>query len=454
MKSAAYSNVVVVGAGRSGLALCRHFVRLGSRVTLSDRRTQGEISGLEELRALGVSFDLGGHDSSLFCAAELIALSPGVSPEIEAVQAARGAGVPVLGEIELASRELSAPLIGITGTNGKSTTTMLIGEIFKAWGKRPFVGGNIGTPLMEALEQDAPGYLVVELSSFQLETVERLHAKYGLMLNLSEDHLDRYPDMHSYIEAKLHLFDRMGTGDTAILNADDPKVEALSPRIRAKVLRFSSIGPMEEGMGMEQGRIVWRYGAQKLRFDPAQLRLKGRHNLENVMAALIPALLEGCPPELAWKAVCSFGGLPHRMVAVRTLENVIWFNDSKGTNVGSVVKSLEGMDVPVTLIAGGKDKGGDFSVLRPVINSRVRELILLGEAAARMEKELGDLCPTHVVSTMDEAVALARNLTYAPGAVLLSPGGSSFDLYRSFEQRGEHFETLVRALEDRGENVS
>ena len=446
MATSGWNRVMVVGAGRSGLALCRHFRARGAQVRLSDRRSEGEIQHLEELRALGVELDLGGHSEALFLAADLIALSPGVPPEVPAVAAARAAGIPVLGEIELAARQLSAPFIGITGTNGKSTTTTLMGEIFRAWGKRAFVGGNIGVPLTEALAGPAPDYLVVELSSFQLETVERLHPGYALLLNLTQDHLDRYADMHSYIEAKMHLFDRMEGQDVAVLNADDPLVAALAPRIRCRILWFSSTRELERGMGFSGGKIRWRFEGQACDFDPSLLRLRGRHNLENVMAALIPPLLEGCPPQLAFEAARDFGGLPHRMVPVRTLGGVVWYNDSKGTNVGSVVKSLEGLEGPVTLIAGGKDKGGDFSVLEAHVRQRVRHLILIGEAAGRMEKALGHLCDTRVLKALPEAVELAARLTEPGGSVLFSPGGSSFDQYRSFEQRGDHFEALVRAL--------
>jgi UDP-N-acetylmuramoylalanine--D-glutamate ligase len=441
--------VVVAGGGRTGLALAGYFRRRGATVVLSDSRPAEKLAGLEELRTLGVELDLGGHTTALFVSADLVAVSPGIPLTVPAVAAALGRGVPVLGEIEIAFAELTAPLVAITGTNGKSTTTTVMGEIFAAWGKRTFVGGNLGTPLVEALDGDWD-WVVAEVSSFQLEAIRSFRPRYGLLLNLTEDHLDRYPDMTAYVAAKRRQFENMTAEDVAVLNAEDELVLASTRDVPARRILFSSRRLLPEGMGCDGDSLVWRLGGAELRFPAAQLRLKGVHNLENVMAALIPPLMEGCPPALAWAAACDFRGLPHRMVPVRTLDGVTWYNDSKGTNVGSVVKSLAGLDAPVTLIAGGKDKGGDYAPLAPLVRERVAHLVLIGQAAPRIEAELGGLAHTVRASSLEEAVLLARELTVPGGAVLLSPGCSSFDMFKSYEERGEIFTRAVLALPEKG----
>jgi UDP-N-acetylmuramoylalanine--D-glutamate ligase len=354
----------------------------------------------------------------------------------------------VLGEIEIAFGELSAPLAAITGTNGKSTTTSLMGEMLSAWGKRTFVGGNLGTPLIEAVDGEWD-WLVAELSSFQLEAIDTFRPRYALLLNITEDHLDRYPDMASYVAAKLQVFANMGETDVAVLNAEDPLVMTAAAGIRPRRILFSSQRLLPEGMSLEGQEIVWRFAGAEQRFALDQLRLKGLHNVENVMAALIPPLLEGCPPQLAWSAACRFTGLAHRMVPVRVLDGVTWYNDSKGTNVGSVVKSLAGLAAPVTLIAGGKDKGGDYAPLAPLVRQKVAHLILIGQAAPRIAEVLGGLTHVERADSLEAAVARARQLTAPGGAVLLSPGCSSFDMFKSYEERGEVFTRAVRGLPEK-----
>jgi UDP-N-acetylmuramoylalanine--D-glutamate ligase len=438
--------IVVVGAGKSGLALCDYFCHLGARVVLSDRRAHCDLAA--QLGALDnrIVLDLGGHTGELFNQADLVVLSPGVPLEIPAVAAARSAGIQVTGEVEIAWQALRVPTIGITGTNGKSTTTALLGEIFGAWGQRTFVGGNLGVPLVAATNRHGWDWLVVELSSFQLETIDRFRPRWSLLLNLSEDHLDRYPDLASYRQAKQRIFLNQTADDSAVVNLDDPVVLEMAASGRAQQIGFSASRLPETGIGLADGEIVWRWQGREQRFACNELQLKGSHNLENVMAAMIPPLVEGCPAELVWQAVCGFRGLEHRMCLVRELDGVAWYNDSKGTNVGSVIKSLAGLPSPVTLIAGGKDKGGDYQLLRPALQGKVVELILLGEAAERIEQALAGCCRIHRVIDLREAVELARRLTPGTGAVLLSPGCSSFDMFRSFEERGEVFTRAVLEL--------
>ncbi|TLM65826.1 MAG: UDP-N-acetylmuramoyl-L-alanine--D-glutamate ligase [Deltaproteobacteria bacterium] len=443
-------NVIVVGAGRSGIGLARYFAARGAVVTLSDRRSREQLPDLAPLAGEGVGFDLGGHNEALFSRADLIALSPGVPPEVPAIAAAAARGVPVLGEIEIAWRELPQPLVAITGTNGKSTVTTVMGDAFRAWGRQTFVGGNLGTPLIEAVGTPWD-WLVVELSSFQLETIERFRPRWAVLLNITEDHLDRYPDMAGYQAAKARLFENQTAADRAVLNADDPRVLAAAAGTPARRILFSSSRELAEGMSLAGSELVWRWAGREERFAADELRIRGQHNLENVMAALIPPLVEGCPPAVAWAAACAFAGLPHRMELVADINGVRWYDDSKGTNVGSVVKSLAGLEAPVTLIAGGKDKHGDLSPLAAPIAAKVANLVLIGEAAPRMAEAFNGLTAIHRAGSMAEAVAAAAALTPAGGTVLLSPGCSSFDMFKSFEERGRIFAAAVRALPGAGE---
>ncbi len=440
-------NIVVVGAGKSGQALCRFFAARSAHIILSDQRLKDQIEGLAALDHLPIKYDLGGHDIELFRAADLVVLSPGVPETISPVQAAKDAGVSVIGEIEVAVRELEAPMVGITGTNGKSTVTALTGEIFKSVGLKAYVGGNIGEPLTDAVDAGQWDWLVIELSSFQLETMTSFQPRYSMLLNISEDHLDRYPDMTAYIAAKKNIFMNQTSDDFMILNADDSEVLKSAANSKATPIYFSCRKELPEGMFLAGQQLVWRWQEHEQKFPAAELTLKGLHNIANVMAAMIPALVEGCCPEQIWQAVCSFSGLPHRMNLIRTLNGVDWYNDSKGTNVGSVVMSLAGLDAPVTLIAGGKDKGGDYADLREPIRQKVNHLILLGEAAERLGNEIGPVTNIVRVASLEAAVSTARDLTTPGGAVLFSPGCSSFDMFKNYAERGEQFCRLVENLE-------
>jgi UDP-N-acetylmuramoylalanine--D-glutamate ligase len=440
--------VVVIGAGLSGQALVRFFCDKGALVTLSDRREMADLKGLENLQDCQLDFDLGRHTPDIFRQADLIVVSPGVPLTIEPLVEAAGAGVPVLGEVEIAARELQAPMIAVTGTNGKSTTTSLIGEMLLGWGHDCFVGGNLGTPLVTACGKHYDS-LVVELSSFQLEAIETFSPTFALMLNLSEDHLDRYPDFASYLAAKEAIFRNMGLGQYAILNDNDLRVRELLVPVAVKKVWFSAVRLLDEGMGRRGDQLVWRWLGEEVRFELNQLKLKGEHNIENVMAALIAPLIMGIPPELAWQKVCAFTGLPHRMQLVSSFLGLSWIDDSKGTNVGSVVKSLAGLPAPVTLIAGGKDKGGDYAPLRESLRQKVACMLLLGEAAPRMALELGDCCTTRLVKDMAEAVRVAAEISGVGSTVLLSPACSSFDMYPSYAARGADFARQVEALEVR-----
>lgn len=441
--------IVVIGAGKSGQALVRYLVERGASVALSDKRQAAELE-LDSLQGLPVRFNLGGHSLELFEQADMIAVSPGVPLDCEPLRRARSCNIPLLAEVELAAREINAPMIAVTGTNGKSTTTSLIERVMTSWNKKCFAGGNLGTPLIDACGRDLD-VVVVELSSFQLDTIDQFHPRVGVLLNLSEDHLDRYPDVESYYRSKLNLFRNMTAEDYAVLNADDANICRLSETVQATKVWFSSHGRLVKGMMRLGDKLVWNWQESELHLPLETLQLAGEHNIENAMAALSCGLLQGCPADLAWKAIGSFAGLDHRMQLVRRLGGVDWYNDSKGTNVGSVIKSLSGLGDKVTLIAGGKDKGGDFTPLRPLLEKKVKHLILIGEAAQRMAAELSGVSEIRIVSGMAEAVRQAYEITSPEGAVLLSPACSSFDMFANFEERGSVFERLVEALPERQE---
>lgn len=442
--------IVVVGAGSTGRSLARFFRSRGALVSLSDQRGADRLDDLADLAHTGVRLDLGGHTPALFLAADLVVVSPGVPLDIPILQESRSAGIPLLGEVEIAWRELAGTMIAITGTNGKSTVTTLVGEMLKGWGKRPFVGGNLGTPLVDAVGGGHDWY-AVELSSFQLETIEAFRPRYAVLLNISEDHLDRYPDMASYLAAKARIFENLQDDDVAILNFDDPLVMQAAAGIRSAKVYFSAQTSLAAGMSLINDQLVWRWQGREIRFAVDELRLRGRHNQENVMAALIPLLLAGCPAEVAWQAASAFAGLPHRMEWLGQRHGANWYNDSKGTNIGSVVKSLEGLPGPVVLIAGGKDKQGDLTPLSEPIAQKVDHLVLIGAAADRMGRAFAGLAEIHRAGDMHEAVILADRLCRPGGAVLLSPGCSSFDMYKNYEERGALFAAEFRALSEQGD---
>lgn len=440
---------VVVGLGRTGESTAEFLLNRGASVLATDIRTSEHedlAAGAEKLRELGAAVELGSHRDSAFVEADLIVVSPGVPPTIAPLEKARKRGVKITGEIELASLFVTSPIVAVTGTNGKTTTTSLIGEIFRAAGKKVFVGGNIGDPLIgQVMSGDEADVLVVEVSSFQLETVETFRPKVGVLLNLSPDHLDRYPDEHSYYEAKTRLFQRQGPEDFAVLNRDDPNSMAIPGA--ARKLTFSRKYKVKNGAHLDEGRIVLvREGARLAELPVGELSLIGSHNQENVMAALTASTAMGIDPATACRAAAGFKGLPHRLEFVGEYKGVRYYNDSKGTNVGAVLKSLGGFSDPVILIAGGRDKDSDFGLLKPLVRERVKLAILLGEAGPRIKDAWGGAVETAMVGDMAEAVALASNRADTGDVVLLSPACASFDMFDSYGHRGRVFTDLVGEL--------
>jgi UDP-N-acetylmuramoylalanine--D-glutamate ligase len=439
--------VLVVGLARTGVAVARFLAERGARVTVTDMHEEEKLAeSLEQLADLDIDFELGRHVPHSFLMADLIVVSPGVPMDIKPLSMARSQKRRVVSEVELASWFIDAPMIAITGTNGKTTTTTLTGEIFQACGFATFVGGNIGRPLIElASSGEKVERVVVELSSFQLEGVEIFRPAVAVLLNLTEDHLDRYESFQQYVDAKLRIFENQTAEDFAVLNIDDPLVAACAGKLKARVFPMSRLQELSEGISYRDGFITFAHAGKVIRFGTAGFRLKGVHNLDNIMASLAAALLLRCEGDCAFQAVSSFKGLPHRMEFVEEIGGVSWYEDSKGTNVGSVVKSLESFDSGITLIAGGKDKGGSYQPLAPLVSARVSHLILIGEARARINAALGSLTDTHLADSLEEAVELASSLTAPGGTVLFSPACSSFDMFKDYEERAERFKALVRA---------
>jgi UDP-N-acetylmuramoylalanine--D-glutamate ligase len=439
--------ILVVGLARTGVAVARFLVAQGAQVIVTDMRDEEQLAEcLEQLADLDINFELGRHVPHSFLMADLIVVSPGVPMDIKPLQMARSQKRRVVSEVELASWFIDAPMIAITGTNGKTTTTTLTGEIFENCGFDTFVGGNIGRPLIElASSGEKVERVVVELSSFQLEGVESFRPRVAVLLNLTEDHLDRYETFQQYIDAKLRIFENQTPEDFAVLNLDDPLVADCAGRLKARVFPMSRLQELSEGISYKDGFITFSHQGKVLRFGTEGFRLKGVHNLDNIMASLAAALLLRCDGDCAYQTVSTFKGLPHRMEFVEEIAGVSWYEDSKGTNVGSVVKSLESFDANITLIAGGKDKGGSYEPLAPLVAERVSHLILIGEARFRIKDALGALTDTHLVGSLEEAVALARKLTTAGGTVLFSPACSSFDMFKDYAERAARFQALVRA---------
>ncbi|MCJ7748109.1 MAG: UDP-N-acetylmuramoyl-L-alanine--D-glutamate ligase, partial [Desulfobacterales bacterium] len=347
----------------------------------------------------------------------------------------------------LAYHFIHIPIIAVTGTNGKTTTTLLIGEMLKEEGKRVGVGGNVGDPLILFADGGSRWeVLVVEISSFQLEAIEDFRPRFSVLLNITEDHLDRYLRYEDYIEAKIRIFTNQNSGDVAVLNRDDPIVMEYGAKVKAKKVFFSLKERLEEGAFSSDQDILLRLGEKEEDYSLAKTPLKGIHNMENIMAALTTARIFGCSKKAIEAVLGRFEGLEHRLEFVREIEGIRFYNDSKGTNVGSVVKSLQSFSEPILLIAGGKDKKGDLTPLRELIQSRVKRLILIGEAKERMGRELGGLTDMVMAKNLEEAVTFAYQAAKRGEVVLLSPACSSFDMFKDYKERGKVFKEAVHRL--------
>ena len=443
--------VVVVGLGRSGQASARLLTFLGAEVWVTDQRSSQELAQeITMLKGQPVRFSLGGHPASVFSGAALAVVSPGVSPA-----GLIGCSAPIMGEVELAFRHLTASLVAITGTNGKSTTTALVGEMLKAWGKRVFVGGNLGIPLCEAAlsalsatggGRDLFEWVVAEVSSFQMETIETFRPRIAVLLNATPNHQDRYAHFQDYLSAKLRIFSNQTKSDFAVVNLDDPVLRSIPPTLKARVVPISRRERPEGGVWMEGDRLISGLSGRRVIARRSEILLRGEHNLENVLAAVAVAQLAGCPTEVIQKIISQFPGLEHRLETVRRRREVLYVNDSKATTVAATACALESFEEPVILIAGGRDKGGDFQSLRPILSRKAIAVILIGEAREKIRTALEGTTPIYEAMSLREAVERAAALASPGHVVLLSPGCASFDMFRDFEDRGRQFKALVASV--------
>ncbi|HEY2919963.1 MAG TPA: UDP-N-acetylmuramoyl-L-alanine--D-glutamate ligase [Candidatus Binatia bacterium] len=437
--------VLVIGLARTGSECARFLAQQGASVLISDLRPEEELKpAMEALAGLPIGYHLGGEDKSWLAGTDYVVPSPGVAMENLLLREAVALHIPILSEIELASRFFRAPLVAITGTNGKSTTTTLVGEMMKAGGQTIFLGGNLGAPFIGAVSDDWD-WGVVEISSFQLEWVERFRPRIAALLNLSEDHLDRYATFADYCRAKERIFEAQTSDDFAVLNRDDPRVWEIRERIQSRVVSFG-FSEVRDGVFASAGEIIWRAAAKEERFALRDVKLQGVHNVENMMAAVAMAECAGISASVIQKTLETFPGLEHRLEFVRERNGVRYYNDSKGTNVGAVAKSLASFNEPVILLAGGIDKGGDYAPLEDGIKQKVSRLVLFGAAKEIMARSLGQLTDTVIVDDMPAAVRDAAAHARAGDVVLLSPACSSFDQFANYAERGKVFKRLVQEL--------
>jgi UDP-N-acetylmuramoylalanine--D-glutamate ligase len=444
------NRVLVVGGAASGVAAARLLVGRGAAVTLTDLRPAIDAAG--DLASIGVTLELGAHPEGLFTGADLVVVSPGVPAGQPAVAAARASGVPVIGEVELASRWLRGRIIAVTGTKGKSTTTALTGRILEAAGLAVAVGGNIGTPLSSQVETSTPETLhVVEVSSFQLETTDTFHPWIAALLNLSADHLDRHASVEEYAAAKARIFARQTGADVAVANADDARSVAMASAGRARVVRFARDARIDAGVTVAGGWIVDRGpGGETALVRVADVRLIGPHLLADVLAAAAIARAAGVRPEPIAEAVRAFTGLEHAMELVADIGGVRFVNDSKATNVDAARQAIETFGRGLVVIMGGRFKGGDLRALRPALASRGASVVAIGEAAPLLQEAFDGAAGVRVAATMTEAVQAAMAEAGPGGSVLLAPACASFDMFENYAARGRAFKAEVAALR-RGE---
>ncbi len=456
-------NVQVVGLGVTGLSAAKFLARRGARVTATDLRPAREIAGAAELEDLGVTVLAGGRDVRAARGIELVVVSPGVPTDIPLLTDARSSGIAIISDIELASRFMTEPILAVAGTNGKTTTATLLAGVISEAGKRVFVGVNIGTPVLDRIErgEDAAGavdFSVLEVSSFQLEGIESFSPFAAILLNITEDHLYRYKDFDDYVRTKFRVFENQDQDDYAILNMDDLAIRGAldNIRLRSKLIELRPLSGSlygDSGLYLSGEEIVFKLGDSLERYPVSGFGLitgKGGggavNSVENIMAVIASARLAGVSREDIIESINSFKGLEHRMEFVRDINGVIYINDSKATNPASVVRALEGLSAPVVLIAGGVNKGCDFSVMSEIVKEKVRLVVLFGEAAPAINKALSGAADSVVLGTFDEAVDIALKRAETGDTVLLSPACSSFDEFSGFAERGLRFKDIVEAF--------
>ena len=431
-------NVAVLGAGRSGKAAAQLLVEEGAKVTLLDSAPEEKLSGIERLRELGLYIlcgPLADEDPTVY---DLGVYSPGIDPELALARNCSRKNIPIIGELELGWQFCRVPAIGITGTNGKTTTTELIAQMLNACGQSTMACGNIGKPLVEAArEGEDLAVLTVEVSSFQLETIREFHPEVAVWLNFAPDHLDRYPSIREYREAKLRIFENQTSSDTAVINVAEDL-----PGLKAKILTFSA-WTNEGDFSLGDGWILYR---QQPVLNLAEARLRGPHNAENMMAALAVGRARGLSFEQMVSPLCAYRAQLHRLELIRTINGVDYINDSKATNLDALEKALLSATRPIVLIAGGKDKGFAFDSIAPLIARKVRHAVLIGEIAGRIAHDWREAAKCEIAASLSAAVERAQAIAHPGETVLFSPGTSSFDMFKSYADRGDQFRALVRGL--------
>lgn len=439
--------VLVIGAARSGLASAEFLAKQGNQVILTDMKQQEPMADLAQL---GVSFLWGVQPDVASIEPDYIVMSPGVPLSIPPVVYAKAHNIPVIGELELAYRSCKAPFVAITGTNGKTTTTTLTGELLKKTGRNVFVGGNIGVPLASyAADLSQDDVVVAEVSSFQLESIDTFAPHLALMINLTPDHLDRHGNMETYLACKANIFANQTEQDYLILNYDDAALRSLAGTSKGKVLFFSQKHILEEGVYLDGQDVVLRLNGESVvicRED--EIAIKGKHNLENAMGAILLAYLSGVSVEDIRQVLMQFQGVAHRLEPVRSYNGVLYVNDSKGTNPDSTIKAIEAYDNPLVLILGGLNKGSDFAQLAALVKARVRRAVVLGEAKDSIIQALQQAGFDHYTAadTFEEAVRVAAAQAEQGDVVLLSPACASWDMFKSYEERGDLFKQIVNSL--------
>src|SRR5580698_3826654 len=441
--------VLVVGLGKSGVASALFLKSRGARVTVSDAKPEAELRNeILVLLEQGITVETGGHGDRTFRGQDLIVVSPGVPVDAPQLVQARNLGEPVIGEIELAAQFLAGHIVAITGANGKTTTTSLAGEIIAAGNFPTLVGGNIGTPAISFVDQAGPStWTVLEVSSFQLETIVEFRPRIAVILNITPDHLDRHKTFDNYVNAKARVFENQRADDFTVLNADDNTAAGLADRTRGQVVWFSRKKEVERGAIVRGGNIYFRDGQREreiLPFD--EVSLKGGHNLENVLAGVSVGMLVGCQPEQIREAVRHFKGVEHRLEFVARVAGADYYNDSKATNVDATIKALESFPGNVHLILGGKDKDSDYSVLQDLLRERVKRVYTIGAAAAKIEAQIQGATEIVHAEILEKAVRLASEGAAAGDVVLLAPACASFDQFQSYEHRGRVFKETVHSL--------
>jgi len=443
--------VLVVGLGKSGLAAALFLRRRGAQVTVSDVRSAEALAkDIPALLEEGIMVEAGGHGLLTFRRQDLIVVSPGVPLETPELAQVKSFGLQVIGELELAAHFLKGQIAAITGSNGKTTTTTLLGEILKAAGLHTLVGGNIGVPVIALIDESTDdSWSVLEVSSFQLESTDQFHPRIAVILNITPDHLDRHGTFENYARTKERIFAAQTGEDFLVLNADNPAAEAAATRAKSPVYWFSVERPVPRGAWLQEGAVVYRASenaATETVMPLSGITLKGTHNIENVLAAVVAARLAGAPPEAIRSAVENFHAVEHRLEFVATVNGVEFYNDSKATNVDATAKAIAAFSKGIHLILGGKDKNSDYTELSQLLRERVCAVYTIGSAAAKIESHLRGVLPIYSCVTLDKAVSAATAAAKPGEVVLLAPACSSFDQFESYEHRGRVFKELVNEL--------